>query len=218
MRHGMKYTRRRTAMPAVAVVLGALALAGCSSGNIGESWQCPLARGGTCDSVAGADPAVPAAASEAVPDRGAARKPVLREPLYRVRPQASREASAEEVRLCEAGCGFDLFGWLARLFGAEEGADDARSADGAPQPLVRAVAADARTAAAAPGYAPESPPEPLDLPPEPAPADDDPGGDDLRTEEVLARIWIAPFVDANGVYREAAHVRVVLEPAGWRLR
>ena len=35
--------------------------------------------------------------------------------------------------------------------------------------------------------------------------------------EVVARIWIAPFVDANGVYREASHVRVVLEPAGWRL-
>ena len=34
----------------------------------------------------------------------------------------------------------------------------------------------------------------------------------------MARIWIAPFVDADGVYREASHVRVVLEPAGWRLK
>ena len=48
-------------------------------------------------------------------------------------------------------------------------------------------------------------------------ADDDVSGDDLRTGEVVARIWIAPFVDANGVYREASHVRVVLEPAGWRV-
>ena len=39
----------------------------------------------------------------------------------------------------------------------------------------------------------------------------------LRTGEVIGRIWIAPFVDAHGVYREASHVRVVLEPAGWRL-
>ena len=31
------------------------------------------------------------------------------------------------------------------------------------------------------------------------------------------RIWIAPFVDADGVYREAFHVRAVLEPAGWKL-
>ena len=46
---------------------------------------------------------------------------------------------------------------------------------------------------------------------------DDLRGDDLRTGEVVARIWIAPFVDAGGVYREGAWVRVVLEPAGWRL-
>ena len=34
---------------------------------------------------------------------------------------------------------------------------------------------------------------------------------------MVARIWIAPFVDADGVYREASYIRVVLEPAGWRL-
>ena len=33
----------------------------------------------------------------------------------------------------------------------------------------------------------------------------------------IARIWIAPFVDAEGVYREAGWVRVVVEPARWRL-
>ena len=49
------------------------------------------------------------------------------------------------------------------------------------------------------------------------PAREDPASDDLRTEEVVARIWIAPFVDTDGVYREAAWVRVVLEPAGWRV-
>ena len=55
------------------------------------------------------------------------------------------------------------------------------------------------------------------LPVEPGPEQDDPAAGDLRTNEVVARIWIAPFVDANGVFREASHVRVVLEPAGWRL-
>jgi len=60
------------------------------------------------------------------------------------------------------------------------------------------------------------------LPTDSASGDDGPRagdqrGDDLRTGEVVARIWIAPFVDANGIYREATHVRVVLEPAGWRL-
>ena len=44
-------------LPAM-IVLGALALGGCSGTNVGSSWQCPLARGGTCDSVATADPAV----------------------------------------------------------------------------------------------------------------------------------------------------------------
>ena len=57
--------------------------------------------------------------------------------------------------------------------------------------------------------------EPLFLPPvqdTPAPADEN-----LRTKERIARIWIAPFVDAEGVYREAGWVRVVVEPARWRL-
>ena len=52
---------------------------------------------------------------------------------------------------------------------------------------------------------------------EPAVAEDGSQEDDLRTGEVVARIWIAPFVDADGIYREASYIRVVLEPAGWRL-
>ena len=46
--------------PSLAVIaLAALVLAGCSSGHVGEDWQCPLAAGGSCASVAAADPAVP---------------------------------------------------------------------------------------------------------------------------------------------------------------
>ena len=56
------------------------------------------------------------------------------------------------------------------------------------------------------------------LPAEPETVEQDPAAGDLRTSEVIGRIWIAPFVDADGVYREASHVRVVLEPARWRLR
>ena len=127
---------------------------------------------------------------------------------------------------CEAECGggFDPFGWLMRLFGAsgkdEPAAPTAASPDAwqpakpkspageAADPVRQAERETAGRASAA-------------LPAEPASAEDDPGGDglrgdDLRTGEVVARIWIAPFVDANGVYREASHVRVVLEPAGWR--
>ena len=64
------------------------------------------------------------------------------------------------------------------------------------------------TAAAVIADAPPSTAAPL-LPPPPAP-------DALRTGEVVGRIWIAPFVDAGGVYREGAWVRAVLAPAGWR--
>ena len=41
--------------------------------------------------------------------------------------------------------------------------------------------------------------------------------ENLRTKERIARIWIAPYVDAGGVYREGQWVRTVIKPAGWRL-
>ena len=49
---------RRPAL-AVAAILAVPILAGCGSGHVGDSWQCPLAAGGSCASVAAADPAVP---------------------------------------------------------------------------------------------------------------------------------------------------------------
>ena len=196
----------------VAIVLGALLLAGCSSGHVGEDWQCPLAKGGSCDSVAAADPAVPKTGSvqamatgqpirllprdsvaDALPARGPGQAPAIREP-----GQGSMEA-----RACEADCGFDPFAWLARLFGAETDGDRLDAQDA--RPTMTASAPDMAAAA--------------DVRAEAVPAADDrAGADDLRTGEVVARIWIAPFVDADGVYREASHVRVVLKPAGWRLR
>ena len=182
----------------VAIVLGALLLAGCSSGHVGEDWQCPLAKGGSCASVAAADPAVPqASASQAM----AAGQPL------RLLPRDMEAERADlptmETRACEAECGFDPFGWLARLFGEETDGDPPDAQD--TEPAMTASAADMAAAA--------------DVAVEAAPAaEEDTGADDLRTGEVVARIWIAPFVDADGIYREASHVRVVLEPAGWRLR
>ena len=186
---------RRAGIPAAA--LAALLLAGCSTGHIGESWQCPLAEGGLCDSVAAADPAVA--------DPGASDGTVLREALWRVRSDERAEPAPDTAPPCEAGCaGFDPFAWLARLFAAEAHEDEAR-----PAPVE-----EAETPAAARTGEPDSAP----LPAEAEAAPDGPEAEDLRTGEIVARIWIAPFVDANGVYREASHVRVVLEPAGWRLR
>ncbi len=225
MTHATKHPRRM-ALPVAAVAV--LLLAGCSSGNVGESWQCPLAETGTCDSVAAADPAVP--------DMSEPRSAVLTEPLWGVRN--TRPPSPAVEAPCNAACdgGFDPFAWLARLFGVEE--DDSGKADRAPQPLVPKASAAAAPAAIPPtDVLPAEPlraeqgaaalpgePAPAPLPAEPASPDSPAGGetspgddDDLRTDEVVARIWIAPFVDADGVYREASWVRAVLEPAGWRL-
>ena len=208
-------------LPAM-IVLGALALGGCSGTNVGSSWQCPLARGGTCDSVATADPAVPRAAS--VPDAAPADRMTIREPLYRVRG-ARPEPAAQP---CEGGCDFDPFAWLVRLFetadpgsGARPGLDPGAGArddgeagswpdDAGPMKIAPETgSAPSQTAGADPAIESATGTPALPVGPEPSAA--------LRTEEVVARIWIAPFVDANGVYREAANVRVVLEPAGWRV-
>ena len=193
---------RRAALPAAGLV--ALLLAGCSSGNVGESWQCPLADAGTCDSVAAADPAVPHA--------DAVGNVVLGEPLWRVRASGRYEAAADTP--CEADCGgFDPFAWLARLFDTETAEGEKTTAPGP----VRLLPPEAPVPAG-----PSEATAPLPAGPDALETDD--GGDaapddhdDLRTDEVVARIWIAPFVDADGVYREASYVRVVLEPAGWRL-
>ena len=203
MTMGKKRAPRVMAIPAVAVV--AVMAAGCSSGHIGEDWQCPLATGGSCASVADADPAVPKAGSvqamatgqpirllprDSVADALPAREPV---------PDAILEPgqASPEARSCETTCGFDPFAWLARLLDGSD--DDDRPGDGSAEP------ATVDSAAAV-------------LPAGPASGHDAAQADGLRTGEVVARIWIAPFVDADGVYREASHVRVVLEPAGWRLR
>ena len=186
-------------LPAM-IVLGALALGGCSGTNVGSSWQCPLARGGTCDSVAGADPAVPAA--------GPADRMTIREPLYRVRG-ARPEPAAQP---CEGGCNFDPFAWLVRLFETADSDGEAGSwpDDAGPMKIAPEIgSAPSQTAGADPAIESATGTPALPVGPEPSAA--------LRTEEVVARIWIAPFVDANGLYREGSHVRAVLEPAGWRV-
>ena len=216
----MKYAPRRLVVPAASIA--AMLLAGCSSGHIGDSWQCPLAEGGACDSVAAADPAVPERAG----------RTVLKEPLWRVgdsAPEAPTEAPMNTACKADCGGGVDPFGWLWRLFADGDGVDSihARETGSAPatsaSPDISALVEPKSLAAEATAPVQQTEPEPdgpaaATLPAEPASAEDDSRADDLRTGEVVARIWIAPFVDEGGVYREASHVRVVLEPAGWRLK
>ena len=209
-------TQARKRAPRLAAIsaaaLAALLLAGCSTGHIGETWQCPLAEGGLCDSVATADPAVP--------DRKAVGTAVLAEPLWRVRGDELPEPPPEMDCATACGAAIDPFAWLARLFddGGNEGPPEPAMADTAPEPPASPPAsAGAETGAADPATA--LLPAPGSRPGQaPGPARDEPDASDLRTVEVVARIWVAPFVDADGVYREASYIRVVLEPAGWRLR
>ena len=186
------------------IVLGAFALGGCSGTHVGSSWQCPLAQGVTCGSVAAADPAAPAPART----EGMA----IREPLYRVRGgnAGSPQAEPGNGRNCAGAC--DPFAWLLRLLSS--GRNDAGSPESSQdRPAGRAP--EQTTAGAGDNWGDDSGDGPtVKTGTLPAAPEAEAG---LRTEEAVARIWIAPFVDANGVYREAAHVWVVLEPAGWRL-
>ena len=177
-----KVTRQLRATLAAAA---GLLLAGCSATHVGESWQCPLAQGSSCASIAEADPAVPAAARPAV---------LFGEPLlgaYGRADGAARPGRRVEGETCDSECG--LLAWLTRQFRVDH-------VDAAASPRSEAPTAgqDGDVPSAAPGT---------------VVADDA----SLRVPEVLGRIWIAPFVDADGIYREAHWVRVVLEPAGWKL-
>ena len=137
---------------------------------MGEAWQCPVAQGVACQSVAEADPVV-------VSPRRTQKNSA---PLRRAETPGTTGAGV----LCAGGCG--LLAWFAELF--------------------RLGGEDSEEAATA---------EPLSALPEKEPSDAT--YENLRTKERIARIWIAPFVDAEGVYREGSWVRVVVEPARWRL-
>ena len=157
---------------AVPVLLAtALALGGCAATHVGDTWQCPLAQGTACTSVAEADPVVTPLGKVEPANRGLPRGEV----------GETGKSGAECVRNC------DPLAWLAGLFASGEVQQDAAAA-----------------------------PEPEALPGEQAASDV--AQESLRTKERIARIWIAPFVDAGGVYREGQWVRAVLEPARWRLR
>ena len=163
----------------------ALLLAGCSATHVGESWQCPLAQGSSCASIAEADPAVPAAARTAV---------LFGDPLPEARSRSDGAAIGgwrHQGEACAGDC--EPLAWITKLFRVDTGGDAVRLSSDAST-----TGQEGKPASAAPGSA----------------VVDDAS---LRVPEVLGRIWIAPFVDADGIYREAHWVRVVLEPAGWKL-
>ena len=174
----MRTNVKRSLWVCGAAVTGLL-LAGCSATHVGESWQCPLAQGSSCATIAEADPAVPAAVRTAV---------LFGDPLPDGAAVGGRHHQGEA---CAGDCG--PLAWFAKLFRADAGDDAGSLLSEAP-----ATGKDGDAPSAKPGA---------------VVADDA----SLRVPEVLGRIWIAPFVDQDGIYREAHWVRVVLEPAGWKL-
>ena len=220
-----------------------LALAACSATNVGESWQCPLAQAQGCSTVAEADPALPRETLEPEPVQGEPLYRLRGTSAAGLPPQGDGSCGGD----CEGGfdpLGW-LAGLFETIAG--DGVEPARGAAGAGETGTEGAVAAVETARPADATgAPSNQPFPVDstipaastdagtpgpLPagtaeadeaagasttaPPPAPVADDA---DLREPEVIGRIWIAPFVDADGHYREGAWVRTVLEPAGWRLR
>lgn len=194
----------RNTLLAALLLCGASALGGCATTNIGDDWQCPLAQGSPCLTVPAADPAAPADSNRMPPtpdaNRTTGRSPFAgRSPSAGRRPAywpegntadsgRTRTADGSENGRVSCNAWCRPFAWLRGRRTDETAGDAAEAA------VETAVEVDV-AAAVAPAGAP----------------------DDLRTPEVVGRIWIAPYVDANGVYREASWVRVVLEPARWRL-
>ena len=184
---------------ALVLGFGAPLLGGCAASHVGSAWQCPMLEGQPCVSVAEVDPAGAGArqsgAREAEigvrPDSANRTVPASATPLYRT-PSATEDGTddtgAQSPRVgCRGGC--RPFAWLRRL--GRHG-----------------------TAATPDEGVAEAANENGDV--EQAVAVEEPAADDLRTPEVIGRIWIAPWVDAHGVYREASWVRVVFESAGWK--
>ena len=224
----MAETRRWTACRPVLAPVAALLLAGCAGSNVGDSWQCPIAQGAVCTSVAAADPAVRETAG---PDRLA-----VAAPLYAARGESgpnetgpSKTGGAAEPS-CRSDC--NPFAWLAGLFAGDTD-DDAGSRSGVLRepdfgdggktgsPEAAREAESAGPAQAAEGSEPDNAPPTARSGTEVAapsvPVPDVADGADLREPEVIGRVWIGPFVDADGIYREGAYVRTVIAPAAWRL-
>ena len=163
----------RTLKMAPLLVAAVLVLGGCSATHVGDAWQCPVAQGAACASVAEADPAV---------------KPAEKAQELEI-PERPEPAGTDGLGRPGAACAGDCgpLAWLAQWLSTLD------ERPGGPVPVE-----------------PESIPVDEELP--------EVSGGGLRTEERIARIWIAPFVDSLGIYREGHWVRAVLEPSRWRLR
>ncbi|MXW21110.1 MAG: TraV family lipoprotein [Gammaproteobacteria bacterium] len=205
------------ALAPVTTAAAVLALSSCAATHVGEDWQCPLAQGTHCASVAAADPMVAltdarhlaggellAGIEPLVEDGGRLDTPIKSRtpiPATRARRHAAfgRTMKDGRGRDCPVFC--RSFGWFARVLahggdGAEASATPNDSPDPANEAAENGDRADGQTASSGPD---EPPPEAR-----------------VRLPETIGRVWIAPYVDPHGVYREASWVRIVIAPAAWK--
>ena len=157
----MAETRRPLYRPLAATTLAA-ALAGCAATHVGDDWQCPLAQGAVCTSIAAADPAV---APERAPPALATETPLYRTTGTQVAtPQIEPEAApGPEIRPCPEGC--NPFAWLGRMLAPRAAA---------PEPVENDEVAST------------VPPEEMPAPAEAANADDAPCGSGKSAPESVA--------------------------------
>ena len=190
-------TLRRLLAPAMAAA-AAVMLAGCTATHIGEDWQCPPAQGTQCTSVAAADPMLKRLAGGGLlaGERAGTQAPIAALGDGRNgAPGTSIEAGGDGIgRNCPAFC--RAFRWFARLLETDAEGD---TAELSAAPAGNDATADARA----------------DKGKRSGAADEPPRDAALRRPETIGRVWIAPFVDGDGVYREGAWVRIVIAPAAW---
>ena len=201
-------SRLRLALAPAMAVAAALALCGCAATHVGEDWQCPLAQGTHCASVAAADPMVPLARGGPLAGDGhrLGARIESRPPISATRA-GRHSASGRAMENVRDGRGRDCpvfcrpFGWFARVL--------ARGGDGAEAFATPKGAPDTAHEAAENG-------DRADGHPAPSGADEPPPDASVRLPETLGRVWIAPYVDAHGFYREASWVHIVIAPARWK--
>ena len=221
----MKISKRPlgTGLTALPAVMAMLALAGCAGTHVGDDWQCPMAQGEVCASVSAADPAVPASA-----ERADSPLPAGEIPLYRPRGQSDWHLAREDENAGadaekECGKGFGLlspFAWLGSLFTPDSHASVVPASSAEAGPEVEIASPSDAEPAIFPGSESDSGQAGETDTPSTEPVTRvtrKPAHDDVREPERIGRVWIGPFVDADGVYREASWVRIVIAPAEWRI-
>ena len=188
--HTKIFQRRRSPLMAAGAVM---LLSGCTATHVGDDWQCAVAQGVPCTSVAAADPAVQGA-DPAVRGANSAVRGTNSAITYDQATPA-KSGGGDRSGRCKGFAGWNPLAILARLLYGDC-ADDGNAGAAESGPEVGEPAyEEAQTAIAADTVAPDG---------------------ELRAPERIGRVWIAPYVDAEGVYREASWVRIVIAPADWK--